>query len=410
MRIISFPGHGETDPEDVSSAELEAALDGDGIGPVAESWRELRTDVRALAPPMDPEFERRLAERIAERSAARRPRTVSPVVSPEAPPSRGSRRRDRWAGWLHRPARLGAAAAVAFALVAAVAIVAGTHQRGSSSVERPASSQSLGTSQGAVATAGSRNGAEAKAPPVAAGPAEPVTAEPPGVESPAPGRVQQLAATITLAASPSEVQATADRVARLTVGDGGFVQNSHVQVQTAGTSEANLTLRLPSAKLGAALNSLGQLAPVRAESQSLQDITNSYDAARQRLADADAERQALLRALSVASTQGQIDSLREQLSQARNAIAQAHSALQAVSQRASTAEVEVNIAGDGAGASEGLTLHRAVHDAGRVLVVTLSVLLIAAAILVPLALLFIALAGVRSAWRRHRRERALDMP
>ena len=36
--------------------------------------------------------------------------------------------------------------------------------------------------------------------------------------------------------------------------------------------------------------------------------------------------------------------------------------------------------------------------------------IIAAAILVPLALLFIALAGVRSAWRRHRRERALDMP
>jgi hypothetical protein len=222
--------------------------------------------------------------------------------------------------------------------------------------------------------------------------------------------VQQLAATITLATSPSDLQATADRVARLTVSEGGFVQNSHVQVQSAGTSEANLMLRLPSAKLSGALASLGQLAPVRAESQSLQDITDAYDAAQRRLADANAERQALLRALSVASTQGQIDSLREQLSQVRGAIAQARSALQAVSQRASTAEVEVNIVGGGSTASEGLTLHHAAHDAGRMLVVTLAVLLIAAAVLVPLALLLIALASGRSAWRRYRRERALDMP
>ena len=105
-----------------------------------------------------------------------------------------------------------------------------------------------------------------------------------------------------------------------------------------------MTLNLPSAKLSAALASLGQLAPVRAESQSLQDITSSYDAARQRLADATAERQALLRALSKATTEGQIDSLRERLSQTRGAIARAHSALQAVSQHASTAEVEVTVA------------------------------------------------------------------
>jgi Domain of unknown function (DUF4349) len=412
MRIIPFPARGDTGPEEAFGAELEAALDGDGVGAAAESWRELRTDVRALAPPMAPEFERRLAERIAERSASRRPRGVSPAVPSAARPRPASRRRDRWLGWLRRPARLGAAAAVAIAVVAAVAIVAGTHQPGSSKVpalSRPA----LATSQGAVAPH-ARHGAEAKADEL--GPAEPAPAEATSAETAsagaatAPGRVQQLAATITLAASSNDVQATADRVARLTVGDGGFVQNSHVQVQTTGTSEANLMLRLPSAKLDGALGSLGQLAPVRAESQSLQDITDAYDAAERRLSDADAERQALLRALSAAITQGQIDSLREQLAQAGGAIAQARSALHAVSQRASTAEVEVNIVGDGSGASEGLTLHHAVHDAGRVLVVTLAVLLIAAAILVPLALLLVALASGGSAWRRYRRERALDMP
>jgi vacuolar-type H+-ATPase subunit H len=220
--------------------------------------------------------------------------------------------------------------------------------------------------------------------------------------------VQQLAASITLAATPSDVQETADRVSRLAVSDGGFVQSSHVQVQQAGTSEANLMLSVPSAKLSGALASLGQLAPVRAESQSLQDITNTYDAASQRLSDATAERRALLRALSSATTEGQIDSLHERISQNRGAIAQARSALQTVSQHASTAEVEVTVLGDAHTGSEGLTLHRGLHDAGRVLLVTLVIVLIAAAILVPLALLAAALAAARRMWLRYQRERILD--
>jgi vacuolar-type H+-ATPase subunit H len=222
--------------------------------------------------------------------------------------------------------------------------------------------------------------------------------------------VQQLAASITLAAPLSELQETADGVSRVAVGDGGFVQSSHVQVQQTGTSEANLDLSLPSAKLSAALASLGQIAPVRAESQSLQDITNTYDAARQRVSDASAERQALLRALSKATTEGQIDSLHERLSQNRTAIAQAQSALQTVSQHASTAEVEVTVLGDTHTASEGLTLHRGLRDAGGVLVVILIVLLIAAAILLPLALVLAALAAGRRAWRRYQRERMLQPP
>jgi hypothetical protein len=221
--------------------------------------------------------------------------------------------------------------------------------------------------------------------------------------------VQQLGASISLSATSSEVQTVADRVSQLAASDGGFVQSSHVNVGQ-GTGEANLELSLPSAKLNAALASLGRLAPVHAESQSLQDITNTYDAARQRLSDATAERRALLRALSKATTEGQIDSLRERLSQARGAVAQARLALGAVSQHASTAELEVTVLGDAHAGSEGLTLHRGLHDAGRVLVVTLAVLLIAAAILVPLALLIATLATGRRAWCRYQRERVLDAP
>jgi Domain of unknown function (DUF4349) len=391
MRIVPFPPSGDASPDEAWHAELEAALKGDGAGPVAESWCELREDVRALAPPMSVEFERQLRARIIERGAHRR--------TEEAPAPDSAR-------WLRRGHRLRAASliATAAAVLAAVAI-AGPW--------RSATPAQHGTARSAPASVGSAGAIPAKAdelgPATGAATAGPATLRQ-GDASSAPARVQQLAASISLAPTPGEVQETAGRVARLAVSIGGFVQSSHVQVQRGGASEANIMLRLPSAKLSAALSSLGALAPVRAESQSLQDITDAYDAARQRLADALAERQALLRALSAATTQGRIDSLREQLSQSRGAIAQARSGLQSISQRAGTAEVEVTVLGDAQSGQEGLTLHRGLHDAGRVLLVTLVVLLIAAAILVPLALLLPLLIMGRRAWRRYQRERTLDVP
>jgi len=272
----------------------------------------------------------------------------------------------------------------------------------------PRNSSGLAAGSGAAASDGA-GAAGAKASIRAAQAATAESATPPAAgPAAAPGRVQQLAATLTLGTSPGEVQTIADRVARLSVADGGFVQSSHAQVQQGGASEADLILRVPSERLSVALASLERLAPVRAESQSLQDITSTYDAARQRLADAEAEQKALLRALSRASTQGQIDSLRERLAQDRSAIARARSAVQAVSRRASTAEVEVTVIGSAHAASEGLTLHRGLHDAGRVLTVTLIVLLIAASALVPAALLLAATLAAQRAWRRSRREQALD--
>ena len=400
MKVISFPGGGSASPDEAAwLAELEAALNGDGEGQVADSWRELRQDVRALAPPIDPEFERQLRAQIVERAT-------------RVAPKRAHRR----SGWLRPPGRVGFAAAVGAIIVAVV--IAGPWRTGAGPIAAhshpPAASSNAGRAElstpGVSAPKGAIHAAEgAAAQPSASAPAGAAANAPAssGVAAP-PGRVQQLAASITLAATPSDVQETADRVSRLAVSDGGFVQNSHVQVQQTGTSEANLDLSLPSAKLSTALASLGQLAPVRAESQSLRDITNAYDAARQRLSDATAERQALLHALSRAITEGQIDSLRERLAQNRGTIAQAQSAFQTVSQHANTATVEVTVLGDAHAGSEGLTLHRGLHDAGRVLVVTLAVLLIAAAILVPLTLLILALVTAARALRRYQRERILD--
>ena len=399
MRIIPFPGGGAERPDEVWLTELEAALDGSAEGPRADFWRELRGDVRALVPPMSPEFERELSERIAERSARSASRRVAPKVST----AKQSRRRF---GWL-RPTRPAlAAVSVSCAVIAAV-LIASPWRPAGHVVESSPRSPSIAAH---ADNAGRASGAAASTPAAAANAGRALAPEdlgPSGAPAAAPGRVQQLGASIRLAATPGDVQSTADRVSQLAVSDGGFVQSSHVNTGE-GAGEANLTLSLPSAKLDAALASLGALAPVRAESQTLQDITDTYDTARQRLSDATTERQALLRALSKATTEGQIDSLRGRLAQARGVIAQAHTALQAISQKGSTSEVEVTVVGDGSASSEGLTVHRGLHDAGKVLVVTLAVLLIAAAVLVPLALLVAALATGHRAWRRYQRERVLD--
>jgi Domain of unknown function (DUF4349) len=415
MRIIPFPGGGgDAGPVESWLTELEAALDGTGASPHAESWRELRDEVRALAPPIDPAFERELGERIAEwstRSASKRSASQS---------STSKQPRYLW-GLARRPGHPALAGiSVVCAVIAAVLIAAPWRPAGHS-VERSPRSPSLaaradnaGRASGAVASApaggasaekASSKGAEASA----SGAAGSTAASAPATSGAASsaGRVQQLGASITLTATPAEVQMVADRVSRLTTSEGGFVQSSHVdEGEKAG--EATLMLSLPSAKLSAALASLGQLAPVRSESQSLQDITNTYNEAQQRLNDANAERRALLRALAGANTEAEIDSLHARLAQNGGMIARARAALGTVSRQASNAEVEVTVVGDKHASGEGLSLHRGLHDAGRVLTVTLVVLLIAAAVLVPLALVAIVFAIVRRAWLRHRRELILD--
>jgi hypothetical protein len=394
MRIIAFPGGEGSPPDEAWLEELDAALGGQAEGPAAEAWRELRADVRSLALPPPPELMRRLELELAVPQPRRFARLRVPA----------------WLRVLGRP-QLVVPVALLAALVVAVSVV-GFGQAGRSAAPQALSAPRAAAESNASAPAASAPAASApaasapavKAPDVNAPAAGALAA---GAPAAAPGRVQQLAASVSLSASLGSVQAVSDGVSRLAVRDEGFVESSRVQVQQHGLSEATLTLRLPSARLSAALAAIGRLAPVSAESQSLQDITNSFDAARRRLADAAAERRALLRALAKATTEGQIDSLRERLLQADGAIAQDQSSLNAVSQRASTAEVEVTVLGSAEAGSEGLTFHRGLHDAGRVLTVAAIVLLIALAALLPLALVLVALVGGHRLWRRYSRERAL---
>jgi hypothetical protein len=199
-------------------------------------------------------------------------------------------------------------------------------------------------------------------------------------------------------------------VVRVTDAAGGFVAGSDV---TAGR-EATFALRIPSARLQETLARLSRLAHVRARTQSTRDITARSVSVKARLKELRRERAGLLRALARATTLDQTARIRPRLKTVDAAITTAQRASRRVSNRAAYANVDVTVVGEHAAATAPAgdgrwTPADAARDAIRVLEVVASVLLVALAAGLPLALLA-ALAWLAArVLRRHRRERALDM-
>jgi hypothetical protein len=418
MKVVPFPKSVDPHDQQAFAAELEAALHGESGGEAADYWRELRADVRSLAPPMSPQFERELRERLDGR-AAESSRVAAKRVGARSVLARAH----AWLGSGQRPRLIALAGICATAAIVTVALAApwqGTSPQVAEELSKPAargqdssSSAAGASSSGAVATQSAPLNRPApktatSAEPVKEASSNSVSAAVSAAGESSTARVQQRAASITLAAKPEGVQSVADQVAQLAARDGGFVQSSQVHLQQGAGGEASLQLSLPSARLSAALAELARLASTRAESQSLQDITDEYGAARRQLADAVAGRQALLRALSKASTQGEIESLRARLSLAGGAIARARSTLQSVSKRGSSSMVEVTVLGEAHASGSDSTLSKALHDAGDVLKVALAVMIVVLAVLVPLAVLVALLTLGLRASRRRLRERALS--
>jgi hypothetical protein len=378
MRVIPFPGRDGVR----LGADIDAALNGELAGPEASALRELGEDVRALSAGPDAEFERELQARVAAWASERRE-------------PRRSRLRRRIASSPGRSLALGGVGTALAALVVALTLAGGGRSGGTAETSFPKSDHIKAVPQAGLGSAPASAPAEA--------PSEK------GADEAAPAfsseRLRQLGASVTLATGSEGVQEAADAVSRLGASYGGYVASSHVQVHKGATSEAQLVLSVPSAKLSLAIAAVGRIAPERAVTQESQDITSSYEAARRHLGDDEAVRRALLRALAAATTQGEIESLRGRLAGNRAALAGDREAVRSVSRRASTAQLEVTIVGASSG--HALTLGRGLHDAGDVLAVGGAVVLIGLAVLLPLGLLGLAGFAVSRAWRRRRREAAL---
>lgn len=395
MRVIPFAPPRMSDADARALAEIEAALDGDGTGTEADYWRELRADVRSLSEPLDPVFADALRQRVsAPRHPARSRRGLAAAVAHR------------------RGVALAFASSLAAVLVAVFAFGWTTSNSPQPHGLAPAAAgparivEEAGPVAPGVEASHRHRAGKAEAEVVAGGSAASGAA---GVEEPAGearGRLQHLGASISLGGGAEGVQRVADGVGRATVANGGFVESSRVQTQQGSAGEAFLTVVLPSAKLQATLSQLERIAPVRAENQSLQDITAEYHAAVSRLAAARAERSALLRALASATTPAAIESLHARLAGAAHEISAAEHQQASVSHQASQAQVEVTVLGEAHNAGGG-TLGRGLRDAGKVLTVSLAVLVVAVAVLIPLTLLLVAFALGGRLWRRQRRERVL---
>jgi hypothetical protein len=356
--------------------------------------------MRRSDPPLDPEVARELAE--LEAALGDDVRAVAPVADARFlatlegrvvdgfPRPSGARRA---ASRRRRLLLLGAP--VAAAALAAV-IVAGAVLRGGGEGARPAPDAAVESSGGG----GGRPADAQTATPFAAPPAMPAAGA-------ARDRRVERSASVTLAPPAGEIQEVADGVASATAAAGGYVASSQV---TTGSREgsASLRLRVPSARLAALLGRLRDLAPVESLMQAADDITGATGVAAERLADARAERRALLRALGRATTEREIAALRERLRLNRSRLAAAKGALEALRRRARLATVDVAVhAGRSGGGAGTWTPRDALGDALRVLEVAAGVALVGAAALVPLALLALPLGLIARAFLRRHRERAL---
>jgi hypothetical protein len=394
----------------IDTDTLEAALTGaPGADPELSA---LVREVRAQAPRMTPDF----AERLEARALPARPRAA------------------RWQAALTPGRLLPALAAFAvLAVVATAALTLGGAGTGSGEDDSASSSVIQTSSGGSSSSASSAGGAAGARPPAPAdrrreelNPAAgslPRTAAPAPLRRlkrsrgtsnafAAPPRKVQRDADLTLTTAPRDVQDVADRVVSTTQDVDGVVARSSVDVGDGGGS-ALFTLRIPTRRLDDALERLSDLAHVGSLRQGSTDITGSFVSAADRLSDARAERRALLKALGKATTANAISSLRQRIRFNRSEIGALKGDLQALRRRADLATVSVRITGSGAAKDAdknggAWTPGDAAHDAVRVLEVAAGVILVASAVVVPLALLALLAALAARVVRRRGREQALD--
>jgi hypothetical protein len=354
-------------------------------------------DVRDEAPQMTAEFSAKLDDRVRAGFAAA--------------PGTARRRRLRMPNLFV----MGPIAAVAAAGVVAVVIGTGGGSPSPDTLARQAEGH---VSAGPVApTAAAKSSADSSAAGVAASPsvtaATPVApqaqfAAPLGSTSggTATGRKVERSTQLSLATPTDTLQRVAAGVVRVTQQADGFVGNSQVQI-SGNHGSAAFTLRIPSRNLENALTALTHLAHVTSMSQSTQDITSEFSRTNTSLARLTSRLAGLRRTQQTRAT----IALEQRLNRA---IAAQQAALSGLRHRADY--VTVNLAITGLVRHHVAPVHhngghfnpgRALHTAGRIISVGAGVLLIAATILIPLALLLGAFWLAGRSMRRRNREAAL---
>lgn len=396
-------------------AVIDETLAGEAVAPEDAELAELTLILAGQRPEPSAAFTAVLDQRVARRFAA-------PAAGGARAPM-GKRRRS----WLYAP---GAAFALAAAAAVVIVVSSGSPPRqlahdlsGAPAVRAPAhanssaSSSSTATSSAAAPSTGPASSAASSAGSAGASSAGSAGVASPAVAPATPGRQVIRSAQISLSTRPSQVDNVAQQVFTVVANQNGVVESSNVTATNDASGYAQFQLSVPNANLGPAMAALSKLhgAAVVSRNDATQDVTGRVGGAGRTLADARAQRTALLRQLAIATTNAAINSLRIQIRDANASIASDLATLRGLQRQVASSQISLTINASmivgrhHSSTGGGFTLGRAAHQAGRVLVVAAGVALIALAVLVPVGLLAGLGLWVGYAVRRRRREQALDL-
>lgn len=393
--------------------------------PTPEETAELAALLVAERPRPSAAFAAELDARVAARFAGPRRDAAGANAAVHRRAARLGPRARRRPAFLHRPLLPAAATALAVGLVALVVALGSGGPRLDGGAGAPSGDAAgrTGASDGAVAPEQKQTAPGAAAPgPERAGadesaavPQADALAPAAGSTAPSAGRKVERAASIELGADADRVDDVAQGVLGVVARFGAIVDQSSVQSGTTGGA-AQFQLRIPAARLQPALAALSRLpdARVLARTDDSVDVNQAYVSVRRRLANARAERAGIVRALRTADTEEETLRLRARLDALERTIALAERAQRALDRRVDYARVSVAIHGDADGGGiptpddGAFTLGAAARDALRVLEVAAGVVVIAAAALLPAALLGALAWPFARAARRRRREHVLD--
>ena len=392
-------------------AAVDAALRGEAVERRDADLAELVELVRTERPRPRPQWAGDLDEAVAEGFAARRGGAGSRLARRGGAGSRlaeGARQlRERLPGGLLLPS-FATAASLLLVVVVGTSLLRSGGGAGTQTVDmaEPAQqpkSREAAPSGGAASTISPASG-------TASAPEGDREAGAPATPGRTTARKVERITSLTLATGSGEIDDVADEVVRVTDGHRGVVTSSSVNTDDASGGGASFELRIPSHRLQPALAELSKLAHVRSRSQTTADVTRTYVSARDRLNEALAERRGLLGQLARADTPNETANVRRRLRLAAGRISRARSELASIRQRTDLSQVRVSIEprrGD-EGTGGPWTPREALGDALSILSVTLGVIVVSLAVLLPVGLLggasWLGARGVR----RRRREAALD--
>jgi hypothetical protein len=388
---------------------VDAAIRGEAVAGADAPLAELACRVHALRPRPSEEFARALDAR-ASRGFVH--------DSGEPAPAGGSPRR-RWPAGGRRPTGSGGrrrlpllpAAGLGLAVVLAVALTISLSGSGGHRMTPtgggPVAAGPAGVSpvkgvqahaDSAVAAQGTSNAGRT----TGAVPGTPASA--------APARQVERTSTLDVGVAADSTQSASHRVFTLVSAFGGYVRQSSVSSGGPGQVGATFDIRIPSSKLAAAIAALADLGHVRSENDTTNDVTDQLGSLQRSLGGLRAERASLLRQLAAASDAQQAARLQTQLHDLEARIARVQGDLRSLTTRIDYTSLALSLTAESSTgtASGDLTPGKAAHEAVRILDAALAVLVIGAAVVLPLALAIVAAWIAIALLRRRLREHALD--